>query len=150
MANKNKYIVGICCLLCACTAVTKTTTKNDFFTKIESLSPVCQQATIIANIIDRAYANIETANSLTDTAMVHICVADAVHKAPDTQLATIITDKYTYSTLSGFYKTCNETVDSIGTHLSLLFEYSDKLERLNDYAINNIQNCYLGSTPVKK
>lgn len=143
MANQNKYIIGICCLLCACTAITKNTTKNDFFTKVETLSPVCQRATVIANIIDRAYSNIEKNNSLSDTAMVHICVADAVYQATDTELTAIITDKYTYNTLSSLYKTCNETIDSIGTRLSLLFEYSDRLKQLNEYVIKATQDCYL-------
>lgn len=141
MINKNGYLIGFCCFLCACTALTNSAKQNDLFTKIEPLNPLCQRAMLIANITDTAYANIEQNNSLTNTAMVHICVADTVYKSSDTELSAIITDGYTYKTLLSFYKMCNETIDSIGTQLSLLFEYSDKLQQLDKYATGTLMQC---------
>lgn len=141
MINKNSCIIGFCYFLCACTAITNSTKQNDFFTKIEPLTPLCQKAMLIANVTDTAYSNIEKDGGLTDIAMMHICVADTVYKSSDTELTAIITDGYTYKTLSSFYKRCNETVGSIGTQLSLLFEYSDKLQQLDKFATGTLQKC---------
>ena len=144
MRFHNKYFISFCAFLAACT-VNNSSSNNDIdiFKRIKPMATECRKAVLIFNIIDVAYDDIEKNNSFTNTAVLHVCVADTFYQLEEADINIMIEKgkTYAYDKISNMYKLCNEKINSAGTSLKPVLEYSKKLDKLNEYTTRTLNQC---------